>query len=53
VESPAWLARTVTVPAPVIVTVLPPVIVAGPLEMEKATVSPLEAVAFTVNDASP
>ena len=45
-------ARTVTVPAPVIVTVLP-AIVAGPERMLKLTASPDEAVALTVKGASP
>jgi hypothetical protein len=50
--SPDWEARTVTVPAPVIVTTLP-AIVAGPETMLKLTGRPEEAVALTVNGASP
>ena len=50
--SPDCEARTVTVPAPVMVTVLP-AIVAGPETMLKLTDRPDEAVALTVNGASP
>ena len=50
--SPACDARTVTVPAPVIVTELP-AIVAGPDAMVNITGNPALAVALTVNGASP
>ena len=50
--SPACEARIVTVPAPVIVTVLP-LIVAGPEKTLKLTGKPDEAVALTLNGGSP
>ena len=50
--SPDCEARTVTVPAPVTVTVLPET-VAGPETMLNVTVNPDEALAATVNGASP
>ena len=50
--SPDCAARTVTVPAPVMVTVLPEML-AGPEAMLKLTGKPDEAVALTLNAASP
>ena len=54
-ESPVWVARITTAPAPVTVMVLPlaPVAVAGPLTTEKETGKALEAVALVVNGAAP
>jgi len=52
VAFPAWLARIVTVPVPVRVTV-EPVRLAGPETTEKVTVRPLLAVAETENGLSP
>ena len=49
---PACDARTFTMPAPVIVTVLPEM-VAGPETMLKLTGSPDDAVALTANGGAP
>ena len=49
---PAAEARTVTVPAPVIVTTLP-AIVAGPDAIAKVTGRPDDEVALTANAGSP
>ena len=43
--SPAWLATTDTLPAPVNARFVPPVIVPGPLPTSNETASPLVAVA--------
>jgi hypothetical protein len=50
--SPPWKALTTTVPAPVMVTVLP-LTVAGPDTIWKVTGSPDDAAAVTVNGALP
>ena len=50
--SPACVALTVTVPMPVMVTVLP-LIVAGPEKIWKLTGKPDDAVALTVKGGSP
>ena len=52
VPLPVWVARSVTVPAPVSVSV-PPLRVAGPETTATVTGSPELAVALTAKGASP